>query len=62
MSRGSNAPAYDKETKSMNKEFDFNRVNTGLFKFLDASPNAFYAVANIRAKFMPCGFFHLISQ
>ena len=43
----------------MNKEFDFNRVNAGLFKFLDASPNAFYAVANIKTKLKENGFMEL---
>lgn len=43
----------------MDNKFDFDRVNTGLFKFLDASPNAFYAVANIKTKLKENGFMEL---
>ena len=43
----------------MDNKYDFDRVNAGLFKFLDASPNAFYAVANIKTKLKENGFMEL---
>ena len=46
----------------MNKELDFEGVNAGLLDFLDASPNAYYAVDNIRNMLKEHGFTELLEQ
>lgn len=38
------------------KQFDFDAVNRGLLDFIDRSPNAFYAVANMRDRLESRGF------
>ncbi len=41
------------------EKFDFESVNKGLLTFLDSSPNAFYAVENMRASLLRAGFYEL---
>ncbi len=46
----------------MNKKFDFDQVNAGLLEFLDKSPNAFYAVDNIKGMLTQNGFKELFES
>ena len=46
----------------MRKKLDFDKVNEGLLEFLDASPNAYFAVDNVRKMLNGHGFTELREQ